>query len=186
MKRLTVLMFCAVLALCSVCVSAESSDKAYLGTVDMNGAFELRCTPPEGYQINSSGKSGENGTFLAVISSQDPQKPVMELSIAFDELLADIGRLNDVDDETLGHMEDTFRTDDQVEISYYYTSYGTKLMMVKETKDTVDYVDFFTIYKGYSIEFVLYCAQAPLTDADIQMAIDFLSDVDFVDIPETP
>ena len=66
------------------------------------------------------------------------------------------------------------------------TALGTKLMVVKEIVDGVDYVDFYTIYKGYEIEFVLTQPQAtagqPITDEQIQTAVKFLSDLDFIPV----
>ena len=84
----------------------------------------------------------------------------------------------------LAFVEDTFREEEGVEISYMKTAHGTKLMVVKEVTDGIDYVDFYTIYNGYEIEFVLTQSLAnlgePLTDEQIQMAVQFLSDLDFV------
>ena len=78
-------------------------------------------------------------------------------------------------------IEESFRAEDNVEITYTETAYGTKLMMVKEVADGVEYVDFFTVYKGYSIEFVLLKDSAEgLTDHEIEMAVKFLSDMEFV------
>ena len=56
-------------------------------------------------------------------------------------------------------------------------------MKVQEADAAVNYVDFYTIYKGYEIEFVLIKGEEgteSLSDAEIQMAVDFLSDLDFV------
>ena len=52
-------------------------------------------------------------------------------------------------------------------------------------------MDFYTVYKGYEVELILTRAQydaetgmildtPPITDAEIQMAVQFLSDMDFV------
>ena len=48
-----------------------------------------------------------------------------------------------------------------------------------------DFVDIMTVYKGYSIEFVMYpnptAANQSLSDKQVQMCIDFLSNLDFVE-----
>ena len=49
--------------------------------------------------------------------------------------------------------------------------------MVVEAKDK--YIVFYTIYKGYEIEFLLTPGTSPMTDAQIDMVIGFLSDLDF-------
>ena len=52
--------------------------------------------------------------------------------------------------------------------------------------ERMDFVDIVTLYKGYSIEFVMTPNQAAadktLTDAQTKMCIDFLSDLDFIPV----
>ena len=50
-----------------------------------------------------------------------------------------------------------------------------------EVRDAVDFVDFYTIYLGYEIEFLLTPGTEGLSEAQIQMCIDFLSNLDFVE-----
>ena len=40
-------------------------------------------------------------------------------------------------------------------------------------------LDIYTIYKGYELEFVI-AADGDLQDADVQMLVDFISDMEFV------
>ena len=121
---------------------------------------------------------------VAIIYSEDESKPQMYLSVAFDELLADVERLNDLDDEALAQVEQTFREEDEVEITHMYTSHGTKLLMVKEVENGISYVDFYTIYLGYQIEIVMNYGTGfedrQITEKQIEMAVDFLSDLDFI------
>ena len=73
----------------------------------------------------------------------------------------------------------------EVEISYKETGHGTKLLIAKETGNDTDFVDILAIYKGYFIEFNMTpnpkAASQTLTDEQIQMCIDFLTDLDFVE-----
>ena len=66
------------------------------------------------------------------------------------------------------------------------TAYGTKLLVARETGSDTDFVDILTVYKGYSIEFVMTpnpeASVQELTDAQIQMCVDFLSELDFVEV----
>jgi hypothetical protein len=60
-------------------------------------------------------------------------------------------------------------------------------MMVKEIEGDVDFVDFYTIYEGYEVEFVVMRsetadASASLSENEIRMAIDFLNDMEFVPV----
>ena len=71
----------------------------------------------------------------------------------------------------------------EVSITYKETGYGTKLLIARETGSDTDFVDILAIYKGYFIEFNMTpnpkAASQTLTDAQIQICIDFLTDVDF-------
>ena len=70
-----------------------------------------------------------------------------------------------------------------VEISYMETSHGTKLMVVKESNDGTDYVDFYTIYLGHEMELVLMQQEAmagtAITEEQTATVIRFLSDLEF-------
>ncbi len=175
MKKLLAIILCAAILLGCAALAEE---KKTLGT--LNGMFSIECTLPDGYQTEDIASDG-NGMLMVSIRSEDFNKPYMILSVAFDELMADVERLNDLDENTLATLEETFRSEDNVEITYTETALGTRLMVVKEIADTVEYVDFFTVYKGYSIEFVLLTdTAAGLTDQEIEMAVKFLSDMEFV------
>ena len=43
-------------------------------------------------------------------------------------------------------------------------------------------MDIYTIYKGYELEFAMI--GSALTEADVQMLVDFISDMDFVSVEE--
>lgn len=185
MKKVILILLCLALTLNFASAVAETAGKTAIGTISMNGAFELRGVLPEGYQLTPL--SEEPGYYLASLSAEDG-RPTMTISIAYEELMSEVDRLNDLDDEALAKIEATFKAEDGVEVTYMETALGTKLMVVKEIVDGVDYVDFYTIYKGYEIEFVLTQPQAnagqPITDEQIQTAVKFLSDLDFVPMEE--
>ena len=166
----------------TVLAKAVPPEKQQMGKLNVNGEFTLQCLLPEGYSmqmINSMGTA-----ITAFISSQDAEKPILQLSIVFDELYADVDRMNDLTDEDLKILEDSFTEMNDVDISYLFTSYGTKLLVAKEVGDDTDFVDFFSVYKGYSIEFVMtvnpQAKNQALNDTQIQMCVDFLSELDFV------
>ena len=185
MKKVILILLCLALTLNFASVVAETAEKTAIGTISMNGAFELRGVLPEDYQLTVI--TEEPGHYLASLSADD-SKPAMAISIAYDELMCEVDRLNDLDENALAKIEATFKAEDGVEVTYMETALGTKLMVVKEIVDGVDYVDFYTIYKGYEIEFVLTQPQAnagqPITDEQIQTAVKFLSDLDFVPMEE--
>ena len=117
------------------------------------------------------------------VISDDITKPQMYLSIAYDELYGDVDRMNDLSDEDLAILEESYTSEYDVDIEYRETGYGTKLMVVKEIGGEEPFVDFLSIYKGYLVEFNLTpnpnLANPVLTEEQIQMCIDFLTNVDF-------
>lgn len=178
MKKTLAILLCLAMLLSCAAV-AETADKTYLATVDMKGAFQLQCALPEGYEIEEI-ESNES-TYIAMLKA-DETRPVLTLSIAYNELYSDVFRMNDLDAETLAQIETSFQTEDNVDISYTETAYGTKLMLIKEVEGPVNYVDFYSVYLGYEVEIVVVAQdENGLTDGQIQMAVDFLSELDFVE-----
>ena len=179
MKKLIAIMLCLALLLGCASAVAETEEKTHLAKVNMGGAFQLQCALPEGYKIEEI--ESTDATYIANFSA-DAGKPLLMLSIAYNEMYSDVARMNDLDAEALALIEESFRAEDEVNISYTETSYGTKLMMIQEADGSVDYVDFYSVYLGYEIEIVVVAQdENGLTDAQIQMAVDFLSEVDFVE-----
>ena len=161
----------------------EEPAKEQMGKLNVNGEFALQCRLPEGYSMQLINTLGTR--IIAFITSEDTEKPVLQLSIAFDEMFSDVDRMNDLPEEALKGLEESFSEMNDVEITYGETAYGTKLLIAREVGDDTDFVDILSVYKGYSIEFVMTpnpeAKDQALTDAQIQMCIDFLSEVDFVE-----
>ncbi|MBR2852907.1 MAG: hypothetical protein IKE81_01165, partial [Clostridia bacterium] len=92
-------------------------------------------------------------------------------------------RMNDMTDEDLAVLEDTFKELNQVEITYLETGHGTKVMVARETGMDTDFIYILAIYKGYFVEFHMTpnakAADQRLTEEDLKTCIDFLTDVDF-------
>ena len=168
-------------------MTIADNGKTDLGVIDINGAFSLQCALAEGYTIQVIRSASDQ--MVAIISSEDESKPILQLSVGYDEAYASVDRLNDLDDEALSVLEQTFvETDPAVEISYGDTGLGTRLMIARLNNGYIDFLDFMSIYKGYFVECVLVPSEAAvdktLTEEQIQMCIDFLTEMDFV--PATP
>ena len=180
MKKMIAMILGLAMLLCAV--SAVAEDKVTLGTVSINGAFRLQTELPEGYQLVPQTVSPEQ--YVALISSEDPAKPAMQLSIAFDEQYADVERLNDMDDEALVLLEQSFIDNDpEVEITYGETGYGTRVLVAKHDTEELDFIDFFSIYRGYCVEFILLPAQEGdrnLNEEQIATCVSFLTNLDFI------
>ena len=155
-----------------------------LGSLNVNGEFDLTCKLPEGYNLSVVNVRGDK--IIASVLSEDMTKPQMYLSIAYDETYSDVERMNDLSAEELALLESTFQDMNEVEITYKETGYGTKLLIARETGTDVDFVDILSIYKGYFVEFNMTpnpkAAVQTLTDAQIQLCIDFLTNIEFTPI----
>ena len=155
--------------------------KRTLGSLNVNGEFDLVCALPDGFDLQYVNMQGSK--IVASILSQDMTKPKMYLTIAFDETYSSVDRMNDMSDDDLALLEDTFKDMNDVSISYAETGHGTKLMVVKETGSDDDFVDILAIYKGYFIEFKMVpnenAADKTLTDEQIEMCVKFLTELDF-------
>ena len=164
-----------------VVVAEEAAGTEKLGKLSVNGEFEITCKLPQDYKLQVVDVRGEN--IIASVTSQDITKPQMYLSIAYDELYGDVDRMNDLSDEELTVLEDSFKEMDQVEIEYRQTGLGTKLMVVREVGNGQKFIDILSVYKGYFVEFNMTpnpnAAVQDLTEEQIQLAIQFLTDVMF-------
>ena len=164
-----------------VVVAEEAAGTEKLGKLSVNGEFEITCKLPQDYKLQVVDVRGEN--IIASVTSEDITKPQMYLSIAYDELYGDVDRMNDLSDEELTVLEDSFKEMDQVEIEYRQTGLGTKLMVVREVGNGQKFIDILSVYKGYFVEFNMTpnpnAAVQDLTEEQIQLAIQFLTDVRF-------
>ena len=183
MKKLISAVLSLTMLFCAAYAAGEAAEKISIGTLSVNGVFTLECAVPEGYAVSPIENTPQQ--VIALLSSNDPVAPVMMLSVAFDETYYDVDRMNDLDQEALDILEATFIQDDpSVEITYSETGLGTRLLVAKHDTENQDYVSFLSIYKGYFVEFVLIAsreaADKNLTDAQIERAIEFLTELDFV------
>lgn len=178
MKKIVAVMLCMALLLGCAAALAEAKEYTNIGTISIFGEYEARCVLPEGYTMTSMNL--DNGGLASVITSEDEKKPGIVLSIMFDDMYANVKKLNDLDDEQLAFLESTYTDEFEVEISYTETGLGTKLLIAKEAKGL--FIDIYTIYEGYEFEIVLVPGEGAdaLTEEQVQMAIEFLTNLEFV------
>ena len=183
MKRmLSVLLSLALLLSCAGGL-AEAAEKQVFGTIQINGEFTLVGTMPEGYRIVPMEQSSD--LLMTRIVSEDPSRPEMMLSIAYDESYCDVNRMNELDEEALNLLEKTFlEADPEVNISYDETQLGTRLLVARTTSEQYDYLDILSIYNGYFVEFVMYPGKEAdpqrLTEEQVASCNAFLTELDFV------
>ena len=174
MKKITALALSLIMILCAVCALAESDDKAELGSLNVGQAFIIKSKLPEGYSYAPFEKTELN--IIGLLSAGEG-RPMVTVSIAYNEEYAGVERFNDVDEATVEEIRESFRdADPDVVFEDMKTDYDTRLL--KATGN--GFVDIYTIYKSYELEFVM--GGENLTDADVQMLVDFISDMDFVPV----
>ena len=197
MKKTVAILLCFIMLVsCAAMAESAAAEKESLGTVNVEGAFDLKCAIPEGYTLNVI-TSGYDGV-IAMLTSRTEGKPDIYVSIGYNDMYYGVERLNDLDEEAVAAITDSFLEEDDVDISKMTTDYGTELLVIREIRDETDYVDFYTIYKGYEIELIIThvaadnsdaeeAAVIPVTEEEIRTAVQFLSDLDFVPAAvETP
>ena len=195
MKKIIALVLALALMMGCCAALAEAPAKTDLGTIDVNGAFKLECVLPEGYDINIEQKDSKG--LIAKVASEAPDKPELILVIEFDELYYDVKRMNDMTEDQLQQIIDTFPEDDNLDVSYTETAHGTKLMVVKGSANPEDYAEyregdvpvkyaaFLTIYEGYMIEIDILDEseeEAGLSEEILQRCVDFISNLDFISV----
>ena len=180
MLGLTLLLGCAALA--------EDAGKETLGTLNVNGAFQIKGQIPEGYRLSIL--DADNTNIHALISSEEADKPQMTLSIAFNDLFTGEDgtamRLNDVDAEGIEAIKASFL--EQIPDAAFEdaeTALGTRLLVVKgHVDENSSVVVIYSVYASYEIELVavmgMNAGDVDLTEDQVQTIIDFLTNLDFV------
>ena len=174
MKKIIALILSLAMILSAGCVLAEDTGKTEMGTLDVGKTFRIQSRIPEGYTYMPVVETALN---MVGILSAGEDRPVVTLSIAYNEEYVDTERFNDVDEAVVEEIRESFRSaDEEVVFEDLETAYGTRLLKV--TGD--GFVDIYTIYKGYELEFVMTGAE--LSAESVQMLVDFISDMDFVPV----
>ncbi len=176
MKKIIALMLSLMLILCTAAALAdETAEKTRLGNLEVNDAFIIQSKIPENYKFTPL--TINNGVNMVGVLTGGEGQPSVYVSIAYNEEYSGVERFNDVDEATLQAIKDSFSDMDEVTFEDLETAYGTRLLKVTQANKT--FADIYTIYKGYELEFIL-TAQGEVQEADIQMLVDFISNMDFV------
>ena len=181
-KIIAVVLSLVMLLTCAAALAEAEAEQESLGVLKVPGAFDIRYSPlPDGYTINVYTQN--DMMILANIYTPDPKLPGMGLRISFDDEWDGTERLNDVSDEDLEAIKDSFYiVADEMTFDIKETAAGTKLLTVLVAGGQDAYV--YTIYKSHELEIQLVpgSEQDELTAADIDRVVAFLSDMQFVPI----
>ena len=179
MKKLISVLLCAALLL--ACVSAIAEDKAVIG---FQNRFQFRCVLPEGYKCSILSQS--DLTMECLIACESPAAPRMDIFISFNESYADIPALKDLDADSLERLKQGFSEENTVSFDMLKTDSGADLLVVRETGDDPDFLDFYTICLGHEIEFTLTAGdEAPglaLTEEQINNCLNLMRTLDILPV----
>ena len=184
MKKIIALILALALTLGCAAALAETAEKK-TETIKINDSLSLQGVLPDGYIYEVMDNEVLYGiSFGGRLVSNDPNAPVYMISIGLNDTYAPGTKLNDLGEEDLKELEESFTADNEVSIEYLETSHGTKVMKVTESGDDRDWVDFFTVYDSYDVEMVISFPEGAentaMTDEVIKQAMQFLSDLEFV------
>ena len=175
MKKIIALTLSLMLILGMAAAAAgETAEKTRLGSLKVGEAFTIQANIPEDYTFTTITATDLN---LVGMLTGGEGAPTVYISIAYNDEYTGVERFNDVDEEVVQEIKDSFTAMDDVAFEDLETAYGTRLLKV--TTNNRAFADIYTIYKGYELEFVL-TAQGEVQDEDIRMLVDFISDMDFV------
>ena len=182
MKKIIALVLSLVMLLgCAAAMAEAEAGKESLGVLKVVGAFDIKYSPlPNDYKVNVYMQN--DMTLIANITTSKAELPQMGLIISFNDEWADTERLNDVTDEDMEAIKDSFFEEyDEVEFDIKETNAGTKLLIAKIPGGQEAYV--YTIYKGYELEMeIIPDKDGELTDEDIDRVVAFLSEMEFVPV----
>lgn len=173
-------LFCLILALPALAQGAEE-------TIEIEG-YRMTCVIPEGYKLEA--KQLNNLTLLLDLIPEDPAMPDLNMTVTRSEEL-DGTTLNDsLPEEEFAQIEAALIQDAIApEVTIGETTYGTKLLMMREETEADDYLVMISVWNGYVIETHLFpgVGKRRLSEADIEMAVQFNSDFFiFADTGESP
>lgn len=170
MKKFLMLL-CAAMLFCS-CACAGS------GAIDYMDRFEMKGSLPDGYHHTIISMSDLNLEGDIRPDAEDPAAPWMTVYISFNESYASVQNLNDLDEGALDLIRQGFSDENSVAFDMIETASGIRLLVVRETGDDPDFLDFYTVYNGHEIELTLLAGEGVpdgvLTDAQVENCLKYV------------
>jgi hypothetical protein len=176
MKKMLSLLLCAALLLTCAAALADTA------SVDIRDRFQIKGTLPDGYKL--SVLSQDDLVLEGEISSDDPAAPIMRLYVSFNETYAAKDTLKDMSDQELQVICQSFTEEYSVTFDRLDTASGVPLLSARETGDSADFLDFYTIFRGHEIELWLSKVDGAddptLTEAQISRCIELIKTLEII------
>ena len=177
MKKLIALMLSLMLLVC-VTLPVMAEDAPHKHTISYDDALSVQVVIPDGYAIEETNVAG---SLIMVMAPLDETTNYYCVIIAKDEDRADVDRLNDLSDDEIQAIVDEFCADlNNPTVSFGETGMGTKLIIINENDvDGSDSAIVLTLYKGYYLTTHVFPAGETVTEAELNTAIQFYTDMEF-------
>ena len=139
-KLISILLSLALLLSCTAAL-AEAAEKTTLGNVEVNGVFTVKAKIPEGYEaVDMMDFREENKAwvevFIMLMPAEGSGKPIYSLTVGMEDVWEKGIKLNDVSDEDLAAIEESFYAEDpDFQITYIESSHGTKILQATDAYD---------------------------------------------------
>lgn len=166
----------ALMMLFSVAAFAEDAGASYadLGDAVKNALDDDHV--PAGYQYYQEEVDGV--VYFTLLPADDELKPLYMGSVAhseeFDDYTLNVASLND---EQLDQMKAVLGDDlFNPSFSFSKTAHGLDLLIMNENDVATDIAEIMTVYHGYIITVSAFTLEGELTQADIDLAIQYLFD----------
>ena len=171
MKRILAALVCLMLLCCGTALSERQGR-----TVVVRGEFSLTALIPEGYTFIPT-RVGSTSAY-GIMESEDPEKPDIMLSLAFDEQYDNM-RMNDLSEEEIQKLIEAGTRDmGNPSCSIEETDHGTRLVVIREETEADSLCNIISLYRGYFIEMVMIAQEGyRISDGQIEQARQFLSDL---------
>ena len=168
MKKTIAVLLAASLLLTAAVALAEGVEKPYID-------FDIRMDRiPDGYGYTTR---EEGGSLFATFSTEDPDDVVIYVSVAYSDAFAGYTMTSDLTEEEMENAMQVLGADyNMPAFGMVETDYGTGMIRITENDAQSDYADFVTVWHGYLITLALQ-KNAPLTDADMDLAVRIASDM---------
>lgn len=180
MKKLIALVLAAMLMI-SCAALAETAEKTI---VVFDESLSLAVPPVEGHTMEVI---NEDGLVCFRFMPDDMEAGLIFSTVIFptdDEEYARIARLNDLNEEQMQQYIDSFIEEEMNDptTTILESGHGTKVLMINEQGAAHDYVYLCSVYHGFQINtYVDHMDGSEVTEEDINILMDYFTDLDFID-----
>ena len=171
-------IFALVLAIAMLLCAAAFAEEQNLIRVKYDDSMNIMQLLPEGYKAEAD---VTDGGILTITVYKDENSLGLVITVAADAELDEAIRLNDLSDEEKAAFAASIIEDvDDLSWKIMTSGHGTEAVVHELAEDAYDSATIASVYYGYDIlMYVGYADGRQLTDADLELAMQFFTDLTF-------